>query len=265
MRAIILAAGEGKRLRPLTDDRPKCMVELAGKPLLAHQLESLRRAGVGPITIVTGYRPESIAALGYDTRHNPDFASTNMVATLMCAADLLDGGDDVLVAYSDIVYEPRVVSAIARCDAPLSTSVDRSWLELWRERLDDPLSDAETLKLDADGNILELGRRARSYDQIEGQYMGLIHASASFAPTLVEIYRRLDRGADYDGQTFQNMYMTSFLQRLIDLGYPLRAVVVDGGWLEVDSTSDLLLYKRLAETNRLAAFWRPDGPTAGVR
>jgi choline kinase len=257
MRAIVLAAGEGKRLRPRVADRPKCLVELLGKPLLLHQIQSLQEVGIGSITIVTGYRSDLIEAFGHDTRHNPDFASTNMVSTLMCAADLLDGGDDVLICYADIVYEPRVLRAIADCGAAISTTVDRCWLKLWQLRLDDPLTDAETLKLDGDGDIVELGSRADSYNEIEGQYMGLIKVRADFASGLVEAYRRLDPDGDYEGRDLRNMYMTSFLQRLIDGGHRLRAVIVESGWLEVDRVADLEVYERLAEAGRLGEFWRP--------
>ena len=89
MRAIILAAGEGARLRPYTLDRPKCLVELGGKPLLTHQVDVLKTAGIKNITVLTGYRADQIKALGYPTLHNPDYTHTNMVATLMCSAELL--------------------------------------------------------------------------------------------------------------------------------------------------------------------------------
>ena len=62
MRAVILGAGEGTRLRPYTDDRPKCLVELAGRTLLAWQLDALAAAGVSDTTIVTGYRADQILA-----------------------------------------------------------------------------------------------------------------------------------------------------------------------------------------------------------
>ena len=62
MKAIILAAGEGIRLRPYTLDRPKCLVELVGKSLLEHQLAALRAAGITDITMVTGYRANQIEA-----------------------------------------------------------------------------------------------------------------------------------------------------------------------------------------------------------
>ncbi len=254
MRAIILAAGEGNRLRPHTVDRPKCMVKLLGYPLVMRQLETLRETGVEEITLVTGYRAEKLNELGVATRHNPEYASTNMVYTLMCARDLLDGGDDVLIAYSDIVYERRVLDAILSARSPISTTVDSNWQKLWRSRNEDPLIDAETLLVDDDGNIIELGKKPASLQQIEGQYMGLIKVRADHVNAFVEHYDSLDRDAVYDGKDFRNLYMTSFLQSLIDSGHPIQAVRVAGGWLEVDTTGDLALYERLNAEGQLDAL-----------
>ena len=256
MRVIILAAGEGTRLRPHTLRRSKCMVELAGFSLIARQIHTLRSVGVGDITAVSGYRKEGVESLGIPTRHNPHFATTNMVRTLMCAADLLDGTDDVLIVYADIVYEPRVAEALLACPAALSTTIDVAWRELWRMRLEDPLTDAETLCLDSDLNVLELGKKPKSIDEIEGQYMGLIKVRADSAEELVRFYHALDRELRYDGKDFDNMYMTSFLQSLIDSGHPLRAVPVRGGWLEVDSAADLERYEELHRQGELGQFCR---------
>jgi L-glutamine-phosphate cytidylyltransferase len=135
--------------------------------------------------------------------------------------------------------------------------VDRIWLKLWRARGEDPLQDAETLKLDSEGNIIELGRRPQSYDQIQGQYMGLIKVRADFAPELVRIYRHLDPVRRYEGKDLRNIFMTAFLEQIIAQDHPLRAVQVESGWLEVDSVSDLLAYQRMAEEGTLGEFWRP--------
>lgn len=256
MRTIILAAGEGKRLRPYTKDRPKCLVELAGVPLLLHQTDVLSQVGITDVTIVTGYHAEQMAAMGWPTRHNPDYARTNMVASLMCAADLLDGADDVLIGYADIVYEPRVIEALCECRAPLCTTVDESWHRLWRARFADPLSEAETLRLDETGHIHEIGRKAVSYDQVEAQYMGLIKARADVAPELVATYRRIEMKGSYDGRTPGSLFMTDFLQYLVDHGRAVRPVLVDGGWLEVDTAADLDLYNRLHRSGRLSELCR---------
>ena len=255
-RAIILAAGEGTRLRPYTLDRPKCLVPLAGRPLLDWQIDSLAAAGIDDITVVTGYRAHDIEALGHRTAHNERFDATNMVASLMCAKDRLDGADDVLIAYGDLVYEPRIVEAIASNEAPLAITVDRRWQQLWEIRMEDPLADAETLRLDDRGNVTELGRKPRSLEDIEGQYMGLIRVAAKFAQTFVGTYENLDPVGPYEGKDRDNMYMTSFLQHLIDEVTPVRAVVIEGGWLEVDTTEDLDTYEALRSRGDLDRYCR---------
>ena len=112
MRAVILAAGCGTRLRPLTDNRPKCMVELAGSSLLERQLMVLRAAGIDQITVVTGFRSDKIDADGCHLVHNPDYSVTNMVATLFCAREAFSAEHDLLISYGDIVYEPRVLASV---------------------------------------------------------------------------------------------------------------------------------------------------------
>jgi choline kinase len=254
MRAIVLAAGEGTRLRPYTLDRPKCLVPLAGRPLLDWQADALRRAGVSDLTVVTGYRADAIAARGYATVHNPRYQSTNMVVSLMCARELFDGSSDIVVCYGDLAYEPRHIEALAASDAAVAITIDRLWRRLWDLRMEDPLRDAETLRLDANGNVTELGRKPQSFADIQGQYMGLIRISAEFAGQFVQTYDSLDPNGLYEGRDRDGMYMTAFLQLLIDRVTPVAAVPVDGGWLEVDSTDDLDTYERLAAAGELDRY-----------
>ena len=263
-RAIILAAGQGRRLRPLTDERPKCLVELAGRTLLERQLDVLSDAGIQDVTVVAGYRAEMIEALGVPVVRNPDFAATNMVETLFCAGDRLADGADVLVAYGDLVYEARVLDALLRCTEPVCLAIDANWRPYWEFRFADPLADAETLKLDARGRVLELGRKPRGYHEIQGQYMGLIKFRADHAERLPGEHAALDRSALYDGQHFRNMYMTSFLQHLIDQGWIVQAVPSRNGWLEVDSVADLTSYEAAAASGQLDRFCRIP-PAAAAR
>jgi choline kinase len=242
---------------PYTEDTPKCLVELAGKPLLQHQIDALKAAGVEDIHIVTGYRAEQITAMGFRTRVNPLFAETNMVASLMCAASLLDGSDDVLIAYSDIVYEPRLIRELQGCNVPLATVVDRQWRRQWEMRFADPLADAETLQIDSEGHITEIGHHPESFDQIEGQYVGLTKVSAGRARDLREFHQSIAQA----GMNVAKMDMTTFLRVLLAAGWPLQAVCVDGGWLEVDAASDLELYRGLYERGELDAFWHVETPS----
>jgi choline kinase len=256
VRSIILGAGEGQRLRPYTADRPKCLVELDGRSMLQRGIDVHHALGIHDIVVVTGYRADAVERLGLRTAFNPRFASTNMVQSLMSAAEYLDGTTDVVIAYADIVYEPRVLRALAVSEAPIALAVNTSWLALWRLRMEDPLSDAETLKLDASGHVIELGKKPTSYADVQGQYMGLMKFSAAEARRIPAVFDALDPRGPYDGKNRANMYMTSFLQHWIDHVSPITAVPVDGGWIEVDTAADLESYNQMQREGRLQEFCR---------
>ncbi|MCT7471124.1 phosphocholine cytidylyltransferase family protein [Aliarcobacter cryaerophilus] len=239
MRVIILAAGQGTRLRPLTNDRPKCMVELNGKPLIKHQLDLFEKFDIKDINVITGYLREKIDFQCVKKYFNPKFDSTNMVSTLFCVSELFDGSDDILISYGDIVYNDKVLQSIANANNEINVVVDKNWKEYWSARMDDPLRDAETLKIDEKGYIKELGKKPKSYDEIEGQYIGLVKIRKDIAPKIKEYYEQLDKSAMYDGKDYENMYMTSFLQMIADNLYPLSPVYIQNGWVEIDEPSDL--------------------------
>lgn len=254
MQVIILAAGQGTRLRPYTNDRPKCMVELVGKPLLHRQLDVLRSCGLNDIALVGGYCADGVQAGGIDVVLNERYAETNMVSTLFCAEALMQEEQDLLIAYGDIIYEPRVLQAVLQNNAPLSVAIDRQWRRFWEIRMDNPLADAETLKLDAQNCIVELGKKPREYSEIQGQYIGLIKVRGDQVAAFRAAWHALDRRATYDGKEFDNMYMTSFLQHLINEGWEAKAAFTDNGWLEVDTVEDLDQYHRMHEAGQLASF-----------
>lgn len=255
VRAVILAAGTGTRLRPLTDERPKCLVPLLGRPLLDRQLDVLHSAGIADISIVAGYLDGMLTRDGLRKFINRDYERTNMVHSLMCARSLFDGSADVLICYGDIVYEPRVLDAVLKAQHGISVTVDRGWFDLWAARMENPLADAETLKIAPDGRIAELGRKPRNLADIQGQYIGLLKIDRSAQSKMLEIYDHLDPAGSYDGRNRANMFMTSFVQLLIDRGFDVGPAWIDHGWLEVDSLDDLRAYEALDAESELARLY----------
>ena len=140
-----------------------------------------------------------------------------MVATLFCAEHELEHEGDVIVSYSDIIYVPTVVKSLLASQADISVVVDKDWLHQWQQRMDDPLSDAETLKISPEGLIAELGKKPKSYDDIAGQYTGLIKFSPRGMAIARKFYHDLDvPGAYVEGRAFLDMHMTGFLQAMIN-------------------------------------------------
>ena len=254
---LILAAGEGTRLRPFTFDQPKGLVPLLGKPIVSHQIDILKRCGVENIAIATGYKAEKFASLGYQTFHNEHFAITNMVESLFAAQSFLEQAKgDILISYGDIVYQQKNLESVLATDGDIVVMVDEGWLDLWSARSENPLNDAETLKYGKQGQIIELGKIPTSLIDIQGQYTGLIKIPSQKIANFISFYSQIDRTLKYDGRAFKKMYMTSFIQLLIDAGWMVMPARVKHGWLEVDTADDLQLYERLFSENKLDVLWR---------
>lgn len=233
-RAIILAAGRGSRMGPLTAEQPKCFVELHGRRLLDWQLAALRAAGIQEIAIVRGY-----CAHLFSERvcyfENPRWQQTNMVRSLEAAAQWLEA-DDCIVSYSDIFYSAETVRRLAAGAGSIAISYDPGWLEIWSRRFPDPLLDAETFRRHPDGSLAEIGSRSDSLNAIEGQYMGLLKLRPSGWRDVVSLLDSMD-SAEVD-----RLDMTALLRRGLECGWRIDTMEVSGAWGEVDSVSDLAAY-----------------------
>ncbi|MGL6002572.1 MAG: NTP transferase domain-containing protein [Plesiomonas sp.] len=247
MKVIILAAGQGTRLRPYTNNIPKCMVELGGKSLLHYQLDVMNILGIGEkdIALVGGYCQDKIIAPRVKQYRNERFLETNMVETLFCAESFMAEDEDLLIAYSDIVYELDVLQSLLSTPGDIVITADLDWEKLWSLRMDNPLDDVESFKIGSNGCISQLGKKTKYKNEIQAQYIGLIKVSFSKIREFKHFYHKLDRSKYYDGKEFENMYMTSFIQTLIDDGWCVKPAFIHNGWVEVDTVNDLELYEQM--------------------
>lgn len=245
MRALILAAGRGSRMGTLGNDRPKCLVELAGRPLLERQIAALRRGGATAIGLVRGYQAERLNFAGLSYFDNKRWAETNMVMSLATAAEWLRE-EPTLVSYADIFYRGELIEGLARAPGSLVIAYDRSWRDLWSRRFADPLSDAETFRTSAAGELLEIGGKTSRIEDIEGQYMGLL----KFTPGAWAAVESLLRGLDE--RTRDRLDMTGLLRRMLaEKSLPIHTFATDGQWGEIDNPGDVDLYQRMISEGRL--------------
>ena len=256
MKVIILAAGQGTRLRPLTDDRPKCMVEVNGKSIIERQLDTMRACGIKEedITIIAGYCSDVLKESLKNTKiHfivNEEFETTNMVCSLMCARDLMEAEEDIVISYGDIIYSEDVFRKILHAEDDMSVVVDDGWYEYWSDRCENPLDDAETLMFDADNYLTEIGQKTTELEKVQSQYIGLMrfrkHGLKTVLNLSAEAKNRSERGEALwrTSRNYAKMYMTDLLQGLIEGGNKLRAVHIQRGWYEIDDCEDLRVVER---------------------
>jgi 2-aminoethylphosphonate-pyruvate transaminase len=174
MHAVILAAGQGIRLRSVVDDRPKGLIEIAGEALAARSVRLLRESGVHDITIVAGYRAEQYAQFcaqdgGLRLVTNSDYASTGSMASFAIA---LDAGvaTDILVLESDIIYEPRALTTIIAAHGEAATLVSAPTAagdEVWVHAVE--------------GRLHAMSKQRSELPDTVGEFVGITRLSAAVA------------------------------------------------------------------------------------
>ncbi len=248
MKGIVIAAGMGTRMRPYATLRPKCLLEVAGRTILEHTVDLLRSSGCNEIIVITGHLAEMIEHPDIVRVHNADYEANNILHSLMCASDFLDG--PAIVTYSDIWVEPGVYETLLAWPGDIVIAADRDWQAYYDGRMHHPVEEAENAIVDSHGAVVEVGKHIRPESVTVhscAEFLGLLRFSASGASLFRQVFDRLDKAVD-DEEPFQRAahwrtaYLTDMLQELIDRGHRVDAAMVERGWAELDTADD---YERL--------------------
>lgn len=228
-RAVVLVAGTGSRLRPLTNDRPKCLVEVEGRSILARLLERLAGAGITRACLATGHRADALDA--HFARHPPPlelsfvanerFATTNNAYSLFTTrAQMGDRG--FLLCDGDVLVGPGVVERLLAHDAENALLV---------EPRDDMADEEMKATVDASHRVTALAKTLRPEDSF-GESIGIQRIGESSA-----LWKTL---ADMMAAGGEGEYYEAAFQRMIDAGAQFAAVPVAGDeWIEIDDLADL--------------------------
>lgn len=259
-KAIIVAAGRGRRLGGSTDVIPKCMVPVGGRPILHWQLRALAEAGVDDIVIVRGYRGDCIDPGATRVRfvENPEWEKNNILTSLMYASSELPGG--FYFSYCDIVFAPAAMTTLAAAagaeDVAASLVIDRRWADSYAGRDLHPVSEAELALVDDNAfapRVLRVGKQAVAAPQAAGEFIGLAHFSAAGAAALADVFAAAStRGLDAPfgrAKSLRQAYLTDALNAMVEGGARLAPVFIDGHWREIDTQQDL------AAAGRAVADW----------
>ena len=240
MKGIILAAGRGSRMGNLTNHLPKCRTLFSGKELIRWQFEALEIPEIDQVAIGRGYLANTF---NMDVKYfeNKKWDTTNMVSSLLTAKDWLKAHECV-ISYSDIVYSKNIVKELVRTKGDIIITYDPDWLKLWQLRFDDPLVDAESFKLDGN-KLIEIGNRAKSIEEIDGQYMGLLKISPNGWGIISDYLKNCNT------TTVETMDMTQLLQKLITQGNEIIVTKVSEPWYEIDTKQDLDIYTKSFDRN----------------
>ena len=244
-RAILLAASRGAKLGPLTEQRPKCMIDVRGEPLLQRLVRTINESGLRDVTVVRGYRKEAIALAGIETVDNDRYDETGEAASLACAHDRLDG--PCLISYGDILFRRHVLDGLLAAAGDIVTVVDA------RRRADSSRAPDRAVDwvrcsrpftgsyLDDDRVILEAIRSdAAGAGDAHGEFIGLTKLSEDGAAL---VRSALDAMSE-DG-TLDSADLPALFARLIAQGAVIDTLYITGHWLDVDDAFDLASLRNL--------------------
>lgn len=238
-KAIILSAGQGSRLLPLTAERPKCLIDFSGKTLLAWQVEMLGRSGVTDFHIVTGFMTEMVEAelerlrgegRTITVHFNPFYKVADNLGSCWIAREVMVG--DFLILNGDTLISPEITAKVQAGEGwPIAVTVDIK-----------PYYDSDDMKVTRSGDQLLAIGKTLTAEQSNAESIGFLafrgEGPALFRDT-VERYMQTPAGVE-------NWYL-----KIIDALAPtgkIGTVSIEGlGWAEVDFLNDIETATRLTE------------------
>ena len=258
MKAIILAAGKGTRLNKYTQELPKGMLHIFGKPLIQHQVDTYLRNGITDITIVKGYCSEKIDIPGTKSYFNPLYAETNMVESLFYAENEIFG--DVIISYSDVLFEDKTLQTVMKSKNDIGVLIDKDWKDYWKARYGKVDFDTESLRINSSGKIYELGISDPPLNEIDGRYVGMIRLSEKGSEIFKSTYNKGKKefyGKPWlNNRFFEKIFMTDFLQEIINQNNSVFPIEITRGWLEFDTNEDYELSVKWEKEKTLHNFFK---------
>ena len=238
IQAVILAASRGSKLGDLTKDIPKCMIDIRGQPLLRRLASTFSQGNIKNITVVRGYKKETVNLPFIEYVDNDAYESTGEVSSLNAAIENLKNPS--IIAYGDILFRHYILDQLLEAEGDIVLVVDA----LWRQKNPDPSSrtrDLVTCTEEFDSSYLgNEGVRLMNIahdipeNEIHGEWIGLAKFSDVGIQKLREEIQKFSKSGGLETAS-----MTVLFERLLQSRSEIRVEYIAGHWLDVDNSGDL--------------------------
>ena len=242
---IILAAGMGKRLGPLTKDIPKGMIKLFGKSLLEMQIDIFKKCGIDDISIVSGYLAEKINFPSITYFKNENFSTTSGNESLYCAKQKLN---DTIICYTDLVFDISIIKKMIDFNGDVGIAVKSDWESRYVERTLHPISEADNVLFDESGKIIEIRKNIQKPNANIGEFLGIVRLSSKCSSLFLKRFSELKEshvGTFHGSSSLKQSILPDMIQELIDLGTNVKPIMVSGKWVEIDTPEDLDIARKV--------------------
>lgn len=233
--SVILAASQGKDFGGLTQERPKALLEVASRPILYKQIDTLNDIGINNITVVRGFKKELISLPGINYVDNDEHAETQEVYSLLKGLESVDG--KAIISYGDILYRKYIPTTLLEMEGDFAIAVDQDWRKSYeRGRYTDFVScDKQHAKylFNQKVTLQDMGT-SLSDTAISGEWIGLLAVSSNGLRIIKDVLGEL-RG----GEQFKHARMADLFRELMRRGNEIHVFYTGGHWLDIDDINDL--------------------------
>ena len=240
MNAIIIASGSGKRISGDVKGLPKSLLTVNGKPIIAYQIQALKQVGIKNIVVITGIHDEKFGIENVHYIKDHYYNEHDIMGSLMEAKDFLK--NDVLVLYSDIIFELKILKQILDSKGDISIAIDMTWEKMYEGRTEHPKSEAENVQLNKAKKIIKIKKNIKNENNDVGEFLGIVKFSPYGSGLFVKQYEELIKthvGTFQQAPSVLKAYLTDMIQELIDSKIDVEPVIISGKWYEIDTAQDL--------------------------
>ena len=238
IKAIIVAAGHDRRIEPLNEDVPKCLLDVKGKTILERQIENIRSCGINDIIIIKGYKQELIDIPDVKYYINPDFENNGIVTSLFFAEKEMNC--DFVFLYSDIIFDKRLLEKVLKNNSDVCLVADLDWKKRYDERVKRSTGEVELIEVRND-YITKIGKNINP-EKGHGEFIGLAMFSKKGAETLKKCYKnslkRYKNKRFHESPSIIEAYFTDMIQEIVDSGFQVTHLDAYGDWIEIDTFED---------------------------
>ena len=232
---IVLAASRGKALADLTEDRPKVMLPVGGKPLLQRLVTSFKKRGINDISVVAGYKLESINIDGIKLIKNEAYETTGELGSLNCA--LKKFSDDMLITYGDLLFRGYVLEDLLESPHPITLVVD-SMIEASHISGSPDYaycsSEDDRAMLGQDIDLVKISDEIENGSNPQGRWIGMLRVTGEGRLQFEQALNDLQKRHDFD-----QLGIPDLLNELVLQQHPIKVFYINGHWLDINTLDDL--------------------------
>jgi len=257
MKVIIIAAGMGSRLKNMTKYLPKPLLEINdGKSIIEREIDSLREVGLEDIVIIRGYQKDKFTIPHIKYYDNDEYTENNILESLFYAEEAM--GDGFICTYADSIFSKDIFQRVLDAPYDICIGVEPNWKTRYENRKEHPTDEAELVKIKS-GKIVIISKFCNP-EVFDGEFIGVAKFTKKGAEILRKNYHRAKESKScrfaegqrfHDAVSIRKAYLTDMLQELIDRGYPIHAVMVNHGWVEIDTQQDYEYAQQLIRDGKI--------------